>query len=326
ATFFERDVDYYARARDLDDADCAKLVLYDDWSSVAGLARQALREADVGVITSFCPDGLAAATLVLEQQRALKVFYDIDTPVTLAALARDGAAVAGGVRYLEPAIIPELDLYLSFAGGPSLSELRQRWGARRAEALYCSVDPEVHGPVAPDENFRCSLGYLGTYSADRQPAVERLLLRPAELCGSDKFWLVGSMYPPDVALPANVSHCDHLPPSRHASFYCANRLTLNVTRQAMVESGYSPSVRLFEAASCGTPIVSDRWRGLEELFAIDEEILVADSPAEVVSAVGRSDAELGRIAAAARARVLASHTAAARANQLVAMCQAGFSG
>ncbi len=325
-TFFERDVPYYAAQRDLPDPPFADLVLYTDWAAVRGDAQRTVAESDVAIVTSYCPDGLDAARLVLDQHRALRAFYDIDTPVTLAALAADGIAVQGGARYLTPELIPEYDLYLSFSGGAVLDELRTRWGARRALPLYCSVDPAVHGPVPADERFRCVLGYLGTYSTDRQPGLERLLLGPAERRRDARFWVVGSLYPPEVRWPPNVAHHDHLPPQSHPGFYCANRLTLNITRQAMVAAGHSPSVRVFEAASCGTPIVTDRWPGLETFFTPGKEILVADHPADVLEALARDDAELDRLARAALERVLGAHTATHRAAELVVACEAAAAG
>ena len=321
-TFFERDVPYYAAERDLPNPEFCELVLYQDWAEVLPRARRALAEADVGMVTSFCPDGLSASRLVLDSGVPLRLFYDIDTPVTLAELSQHGIATGTGARYLTPDLIPEFDLYLSFAGGPLLRQLETNWGARHTAPLYCSVDPEIHAPVEPLEEFRCRLGYLGTYAADRQPALEQLLIEPARRRPGERFCVVGSNYPAEIAWPPNVDLRWHLAPAEHAGFYCANRLTLNVTRAAMVRVGYSPSVRLFEAASCGTPILSDWWRGLDEFFVPGEEILVARTADEADAALGLSDAELTRIAEAARARTLAAHTAAARARELVAACEA----
>ena len=173
--FFELDVPYYADNRDLPDPDFCELVLYPDWDSVLPKARAALADADVALVTSYCADGLAACQLVLDSN-ALRVFYDLDTPVTLAALAQHGLAIPDGARYLSADLIPEFDLYLSFTGGPLLDEIIERWGARRSAPLYCGVDPELHHPVPPLADFRCALGYLGTYAPDRQPGLEALLI------------------------------------------------------------------------------------------------------------------------------------------------------
>ncbi len=318
-TFFERDVPYYAARRDLPEPDYLRLVLYEDWQRTVDAARRAIAEADVAMVTSYCADGLSAARLVLDQQRAQRTFYDIDTPVTLAALAAHGLAVPNGARYLTPDLIPEFDLYFTFSGGPLLDELQTRWGARRTAPLYCSVDPSAHHPVPSRDDFRCALGYLGTYAADRQAGLERLLFRTAERRPADRFGVAGSLYPGDVVWPTNITVRDHLAPAEHSAFYCSNRITLNLTREAMRQSGYSPSVRLFEAASCGT-VVTDSWPGLEEFFTPGEEILIADETGDVEFALELSDGELARLAAAARERMLAQHTATARASDLVRAC------
>ena len=325
-TFFERDVPYYAAERDLPAPAFCELVLYDDWTGVLPRARSALAGADVAIVTSYCADGLAACRLVLDQAGALRVFYDIDTPVTLAELSAQGIATATGARYLTPDLIPEFDLYLSFTGGPLLDQLTTVWRARRVAPLYCSVDPEVHSPTEPSAEFRCSLGYLATYSADRQPGLDRFLITPARRRPRETFVVVGSLYPAEIEWPPNVKRGWHLAPSEHAAFYCANRITLNVTRQAMVQDGYSPSVRLFEAASCGTPILSDWWPGLDEFFRPGEEILLARTSADAEAALDSSDAELTRLARAARERTLAAHTCDVRARELVAACEAALSG
>jgi spore maturation protein CgeB len=314
--FFERDVPYYAAARDLPQPSYCRLVLYRDWSEVRAEARSAVADADAAMVTSYCADGVAAGELVLAEARGIRVFYDIDTPITLGDLQRGGFASASGVRYLEAGQVPRYDVYLSFTGGPTLADIKARFGARRVEALYCSVDPELHRPAAARQP-RFALGYLGTYAADRQPALERLLLEPARRRPDLSFCVAGSQYPDGVRWPHNVMRLEHLEPERHPEFYGSCRLTLNLTRAAMLELGHSPSVRLFEAAACGTPIVTDRWPGLGDFFEPGREILVADGPADVLRALDRSPAELQAIAAAARRRVQSEHTSEARARRLV---------
>jgi len=323
ATFFERDVHYYALHRDLPKPDYCDLVLYSDWHSVSDRARMAIQHSDVSIVTSYCPDGLDACRLMLDTPGPLHAFYDLDTPVTLAALSAHGLAVPGGAHYLRPDLIPDFDLYLSFTGGPILETLRSKWAARRAVALYGSVDPDVHAPVddVPDE-FRCALGYLGTYAADRQPGLERMLIRPALQRPDEHFVVAGSLYPSEICWPPNVDRRPHLEPPLHPAFYSANRLTLNVTREAMREWGYTPSGRLFEAAACGVPIVTDPWPGLEVFFEPESEIIVADTPDQVMSVLALDDTQIGRISAAARERTLAHHTGSARARELVAACGA----
>jgi spore maturation protein CgeB len=322
ATFFERDTEYYAAHRDLAEPDFCNLVLYDNWSSIAVQARAAVRTADVAIVTSYCPDGLAACRLVLDTPGALKVFYDLDTPVTLAALGEHGVALPGGARYLSADLIPEFDLYLSFTGGPVLDELRTRWGARRTAPLYGSVDPDLHAPVAgPPVEFRCDMGYLATYAPDRQTSLERLLLQPARELSQDRFLVVGSLYPREIHWPTNVHLRWHLDPQEHAAFYSGNRITLSISRQAMLNWGYTPSGRLFEAASCGTPVLTDRFPGVEDFFSPGLEILVADGPSDVTAALNLPDSELRRIGAAARQRTLEQHTGANRAREFVMACE-----
>lgn len=323
AVFFERDVEYYAAHRDLERPDYCDLVLYASWSEVSERASKALEDADVAIVTSYCPDGLDACRLVLETPGPLHVFYDLDTPVTLRALETHQLAVPNGAHYLTPDLIPEFDLYLSFTGGPILDSLRTRWGAKRTAALYGSVDPEVHAPVTdPPREFQCALGYLGTYAADRQPRLDELLLQPARKRPDARFLVVGSLYPQEIEWPHNVAMRPHLDPPEHPAFYSANRLTLSITRQAMLEWGYTPSGRLFEAASCGTPVLTDRFAGLGEFFTPGEEILVADTAEDVRAALERTDAELRQIGERARARTLSHHTGATRARELVSACEA----
>lgn len=324
-TFYERDVPYYAAHRDLPDPPYCELVLYEEWAWIRARAAEDLRRADVAMVTSYCADGLDAGALVLGSSARVKAFYDIDTPITLAHLAEHGVASGSGARYLTPDLIPRYDLYLSFTGGPALRTIEQRWGARRAVPLYCSVDPAVHRPLPPDPELACALGYLGTYAADRQPALERLLLEPARRRPRERFRVVGPQYPADVAWPANVARRDHLAPAEHAAFYSASRLTLNVTRAAMVRAGWSPSVRLFEAAACGAAILSDTWPGLDSFLAPGREVLAAESTEDALRALDRPAAELRAIGRAARARVLAEHTADVRARELVAACDAARS-
>jgi spore maturation protein CgeB len=312
--FFERDVPWYAGARDLNRGDGYELVLYGDWNEVAPRAEAELAHADAGIVTSYCPDAIAVADLILAAPELLRVFYDLDTPVTLERLRRGEV-----VEYLPADGLGRFDLVLSFTGGKALDELRTRLGARTALPLYGSVDTNAHQPVAPVPHYACDLSYLGTYAADRQDGVQRLFLRPAQTLREKQFVIGGSLYPGDFPRTENLRFIDHVPPGEHPAFYCSSRLTLNVTRGAMASFGYCPSGRLFEAAACGTPILSDTWEGLDEFFEPGREILLARSTEEAVEAMNRPDAELAAIAANARRRVLAHHTADRRAEQLLSM-------
>ena len=306
--FLERDVPWYAAHRDLVDPPYCELALYRDLHDLARFADR-IASADAVIVGSYVPEGVAVGRMVQATARGVTAFYDIDTPVTLAKLER------GDFEYLSPALIPGYDVYLSFTGGPTLERLERRYGSPDARALYCSVDPELY-PARPAER-RWDLSYLGTYSPDRQPTLERLLIEPARHAPELRFVVAGPQYPADIAWPANVERIDHVAPADHPAFYAASRFTLNVTRADMIQAGFSPSVRLFEAASCGTPIVSDVWDGIETILRPGREIMLARE-AEDVLAILRdpSPARRDALAAAARERVLGAHTAAHRARTL----------
>ncbi|HLP06587.1 MAG TPA: glycosyltransferase [Opitutaceae bacterium] len=307
--FLERDVRWYAANRDLPRAPGAEVALY---RSLAQLQRQhadAIREADAVIVGSYVPQGIEVGEWVLATARGVVGFYDIDTPVTLAQLAR------GACEYLSLELIPRYHVYLSFTGGPLLRRLEREFGSPMARPLYCSVDPRAYYPEPEDPVWDC--GYLGTYSPDRQPRLEELMLRPARRWRGGCFVVAGPQYPRGVRWPANVERIDHVAPAHHRAFYNRQRFTLNITRADMIAAGYSPSVRLFEAAACGVPIISDSWTGLEEFFEPGTEILVAGSTAEALDLLrnlGRGEGH--RIGLAARRRVLAAHTAAHRALEL----------
>jgi len=307
--FLERDVPWYAAHRDLAASPHARLVLYKDLQSLQREHTAAIRAADAVIIGSYVPEGVRVGEWVLLTARGLVAFYDIDTPVTLAKLRR------GDHEYLSPELVRRYPLYLSFSGGPVLQTLEQEFRSPRARALYCAVDPALYHPEA--ETDRWELGYLGTYSADRQPGLDARLLEPARRLPDARFVVAGPQYPDTLVWPPNVERVSHLPPASHRAFYNAQRFTLNLTRADMLAAGWSPSVRLFEAAACGTPIITDRWPGLENFFAPDREILVADH-AEDVERILRDlpRATAAGIGAAARARVLREHSAAQRAAEL----------
>jgi len=304
-------VPYYAAHRDLHALPPGgELVLYEGWPHPA--MRGAVADADVAMVTSYCPDALMA-TEIVEESRAIRCFYDLDTPVTLARLASGET-----VPYVGPEGLAGFDLVLSYTGGPALDALRTQLGAHRVMPIYGSVDPAVHHRVGPRPEYTALLSYLGTYATDRQAALERLFVQPARLLPEARFVIGGAQYPDEFPWTANTHFVRHLPPPEHKAFYSSARLTLNVTRDAMARMGWCPSGRLFEAASCGVPILTDAWPGLENFFTPGEEILVAETTADALAALDRSDAELDRIAARARARTLAEHTAERRAAEMVA--------
>lgn len=307
--FCERDVPWYAAQRDLPEPPWGRTSLYGSLDDLAERHGEDVAGADLLVVGSYVPDGVAVAEWALDLAGGATAFYDIDTPVTLGKLRR------GDHEYLTPELIGRYDLYLSFTGGPTLEVLERELGARHAVFFPCLVDPEAYPPL--DAPARWDLGYLGTYSEDRQPALERLLLEPAARLPKASFVVAGPRYPEAIEWPENVARIEHLAPGDHPSFYASQRFTLNVTREEMRAAGWSPSVRLFEAAACGVPVISDRWPGLDSIFRVGEEILVADSADEAVAFLTEvEEAERREIAARARRRVLAEHTAERRCDAL----------
>jgi spore maturation protein CgeB len=308
--FLERDVPWYAGNRDLPDPDFCELGFYASVDELAQRFGSRIAGARAVIVGSYVPEGIPVLDLVLQRAQGVTAFYDIDTPITLAALDK------GAEDYVAIRQIPRVDLYYSFTGGPTLDRLATRFGARRPRALYCAVDETRWRPVEAD--IRWDLGYLGTYSPDRQPALDRLLVQTARRLPRMRFVVAGPQYPAVIDWPDNVERLEHVAPADHAAFYAAQRFTLNVTRAAMIEAGWSPSVRLFEAAACGTPIISDRWQGLADLLPEREAILVADETDDVVSALTSVlGTDRRAMADCARTIVLADHTGTARARQLL---------
>jgi spore maturation protein CgeB len=310
-TFLERDTPWYAANRDLPDPSYCETALYASVEEARDRFDRLVRQADAVIVGSYVPDGVAIGDWVTSRSRGITAFYDIDTPITLAGMRH------GGSEYLSARLIPRYDLYLSFSGGPVLPRLENEYGAPRARLLYCSVDESVYRPE-PHEP-RWDLGYLGTYCADRQQTLEALLCEPARQWPAGRFIVAGPQYPEAISWPDNVDRTNHVPPLEHRTFYNSQRFTLNVTRAGMVRAGYSPSVRLFEAAACGAAIISDYWPGLEDVLRPGRDILVAGSTAECLALLRElPEADRRRVGRNARARILAKHTSAHRAAELEA--------
>lgn len=306
--FFERNLPWYAQNRDLPAPHYAEVQLYEDLEALKDIAADAMHDADLVILGSFVPDGARVAEWILREAHGLTAFYDIDTPVTLAALAE------GSCAYLSAPQIARFDLYLSFTGGPTLRELRRSYQAN-AHAFYCSVNPDDYFPTSHERRY--DLGYMGTYSPDRQSKLKAMLIEAALDHPQGRFIVVGPQYPASIVWPPNVERRDHLPPGEHLAFYNQQRFTLNITRGDMVRAGFAPSVRLFEAAACGVPIISDNWEGLHTFFVPGVEILISESASETLNYLRCLPPEVcERMAARARRRVLAEHTGEVRAGQL----------
>lgn len=307
--FLERDQPWYAEHRDLPVPPYGATALYGSLEQLRDEHAEAVATADLVVVGSYVPDGIEVGRWVQATARGVRAFYDIDTPVTLAAVER------GDCDYLDRELIAGYELYLSFTGGPTLRRIEQQFGSPRARPLHCLVDPAAYAPAEVERAV--DLGYLGTWSSDRQPVLDALLVEPARRRPDLAFAVAGPLYPAELSWPGNVTRTEHLPPAEHAAFYNGQRMTLNVTRADMVRAGWSPSVRLFEAAACGVPVVSDWWEGLDAFFTPGTEVLIARSTEEVLGHLAAVDPDVrAAVGAAARARVLAQHTADHRAAEL----------
>ena len=306
-TFLERDVPWYSSNREFDKTDYCRIGLYESLDELKDRWSDVIRDADVVIVGSYVPEGILVGEWVISTARNLAGFYDIDTPVTLAHLR------AGDCEYLRTELVSKYNLYLSFTGGPTLRYIERELGSPCAQALYCSVDPALYYPEKQRSEW--DIGYLGTYAEDRQPNLEKLLFSVARKEPERRFVVAGPQYPDTVEWPANVQHVHHLPASSHRKFYNSQRFTLNLTRRDMIRAGYSPSVRLFEAAACGVPIISDSWPGLETIFQPGVEILLARKCQHVSSYLRVPDEKRLEISARARARTLRLHTARVRAEQ-----------
>ena len=307
--FLERDVPWYATNRDLPEPEYCSTRLYGSLEELRDRYACDIRQSDVVIVGSYVPDGVAVGQFVTAEASGITAFYDIDTPVTLAKLGR------GDHEYLTPTLVGQYDLYLSFTGGPTLDRLQREFGSPMARPLYCSVDPDQYYPETTELSY--DLGYLGTYSIDRQPTLQHLLVEPAKQWSSGRFVVAGPQYPAEIQWPDNVRRIDHVPPARHRQFYNAQRFTLNVTRADMVRAGFSPSVRLFEAAACGVPVISDWWPGLDQLLVPGEEILIAQDGQQSLRFLRDcSEADRQRIGQRGRQRVLEQHTKQHRAVEL----------
>ena len=319
-TFFEKNLGWYEDNRDLPNPEFCRLLIVPEWKEASSLIQRELKEADVVVIGSYLPDASSLIDEVLNSSIPVKTFYDIDTPITVSQLRASGAA-----PYLTAQQVPAFDIYFSFTGGPMLGELESRFGAQRAVPLYCSVDPAQYRRRVT-KRYACDMSYMGTYAPDRQPKLEELFIQPAKHLSDRRFIVAGPQYPASVRWPKNVRRIEHLNPRWHPHLYSSSRFTLNVTRRDMVRAGYSPSVRLFEAAACGATIVSDYWPGIEEFFVRGREILLPSSSEEVKQyLLGLSESEIRQVGDAAQERVLRAHTNSHRAREFEAAIEAALS-
>jgi spore maturation protein CgeB len=316
--FIEKDLQWYRNHRDLADPEFCEVHLYDDWRSSASALLRASKDADVVVVGSYFSDAIRATGALLDAGCASILFYDMDTPATLAELRS-----RGGTNYLDAAHIPHYAAYLSFCGGPALRNLEEVFGSPRAVGFYCSVDSDLYKRTTSHALYRCNLSYLGTYAPDRQRKLMHYLNGAARLMPLTSFVVAGPQYPESTPWRPNVRVLDHVDPSQHPAFYSSSRFTLNLTRSDMVHAGFSPSVRLFEASACGAAILSDAWPGMEEFLTPGKEILLPRDEYDVARILRDTpEEESERIGRAAQERILDLHTADHRALEFEAIVNA----
>lgn len=304
--FLERDMPWYSANRDMPESEFCSIIIY---NSVSQLKKDHLKEivqADAVIVGSYVPDGIEAGQWVIDNAPGIKAFYDIDTPVTLSKLRSNTCS------YLSPRLIPHYDIYLSFSGGKCPGIFEYEFGSPATRQFYCSVDPDLYYPSRSVKKW--DLGYLGAYSDDRQSSLENLMLEAARRWEKGRFIVAGPQYPQHISWPNNVERIEHMPPSLHIDFYNHQRFTLNITRADMIKTGYSPSVRLFEAAACGVPVISDWWEGIDSIFTPGEAIFISRSPNDTLEILNNiSERHRLNVGEKAKQTVLKQHTGLQRA-------------
>lgn len=310
-TFFEPDAWDRQAHRDIPDPDWAEVVVYRGEPELfralerAGRDDVVVKASGVGVFDAL----LEREVLTLQAPGRQVAFWDVDAPATLARVQADPT---------DPfrALIPRYDAVLTYGGGPPVVEAYTRLGARRCVPVYNAHDPETHHPVAPDPRFACTLAFLGNRLPDRERRVERFFLQVAEAMPDHRFLLGGSGWG-DKALPANVCWLGHVYTRDHNALNCTPRAVLNISRDSMADNGWSPATRVFEAAAAGACLITDAWRGIEDFFEPDREILVAAGPEQVIAHLrALTEGRRQAIGAAARARALSDHTYACRVDRV----------
>ena len=314
-TFFEPDAFDRQQHRDIEPPGWAESVVYP--ATEAGLRAVVARAAEADVVVKASGVGVFDTELLqgvraAARPDALRIFWDVDAPATLADLR---AAPDHPLR----AALPSLDHVFTYGGGPPVVDAYEGFGARRCIPVYNALDPATHHPAPPDARFSADLSFLGNRLPDREARVEQFFLDAAERLPGRRFLIGGNGWH-DKPMPANVRHLGHVYTRDHNAFNASSLAVLNVARDSMASVGYSPATRVFEAAGAGACIITDAWVGLDLFLAENEEILVARDGAEVAAHLSGLTPERARaIGDAARARVLAHHTYAQRGVQVDAI-------
>ncbi|MDK1490802.1 glycosyltransferase [Sinorhizobium sp. 7-81] len=311
-TFYEPDVYDRQKHRDIDVPDWCRVVVYQ--GTVAALKRVATEAASADVVVKasgvgFEDDLLLAEVMASANPAALKIFWDVDAPATLAELR---AAPDHPLRRT----LPSLDLILTYGGGDPVVESYRAIGARECVPIYNAVDPETHHPVAADRRFAADLAFLGNRLPDREERMEAFFLQPARQLWQRRFVLGGAGWH-DKSLPANVAYVGHVPTADHNAFNATPNAVLNISRASMAENGFSPATRVFEAAGAGACLITDAWEGIELFLTPGQEVLVARDGQDVVELMDNlTQASAKEIGEWALRRVLSEHTYAHRAAEV----------
>lgn len=311
-TFYEPDAYGRQERRDIEPPDWCNVVVYeanqDGLSRVvaqAGAADVVVKASGVGVYD----DELLAGVMAAARPGALRIFWDVDAPATVAAMRAEPAMPLRRA-------LPALDMVLTYGGGPPIVAAYEALGARRCVPVYNALDPHTHHPVPQDPRFACDLAFLGNRLPDREGRVETFFLEPAARMPGRRF-LIGGAGWDGRALPANVRDLGHVSTRDHNAFNVTPLAVLNVARDSMAEVGFSPATRVFEAAGAGACLITDAWDGIEQFLRPGTEVLVARDGKDVEEHLATLDDEAARrIGNAARRRILGEHTYDRRADQV----------
>jgi spore maturation protein CgeB len=321
-TFYEPDVYDRQKNRDIDPPPWCRVVVYPGTVEALKEVTAEARLADVVVKASgvgFEDDLLLEQVLAHARPDALKIFWDVDAPATLAD-------VRANPDHPLKAALASLDLVLTYGGGDPVVKAYRALGAADCIPVYNALDPETHHPVPENSNFAADLGFLGNRLPDREARVEQFFLEPASRLGGQSFLLGGSGWQ-DKPMASNIRYIGHVSTRDHNAFNVTPKAVLNVSRVSMAENGFSPATRVFEAAGAGACLITDYWEGIELFLKPDEEVLVArdgQDVAEIMAGLSRERAaEIGK---RAMARVLAAHTYDRRAEAVDALFRSRVAG
>lgn len=314
-TFYEPDAFDRQKHRDIDPPSYARSVVYPATPEALRDVLVEARGADivvkangVGVFDRELLEGIIANA----GPHALKIFWDVDAAATLDEMRGDAS-------HPVLAALPDLDMVLTYGGGPPVVDAYTGFGAKRCIPVYNALDPDTHHPVAPDPRFACDLAFLGNRLPDREARVEEFFLKPAARL-ADRRFLIGGNGWETKQMPGNVRHRGHVYTAEHNAFNCTPRAVLNVARDSMAHIGFSPATRVFEAAGAAACLITDAWEGIEQFLTPDSEVLVARDGQDVADHLAALTTERAQaIGQAAKARVLAEHTYELRAVQVDAL-------